>query len=310
MHFKGLDLNLLVALEALLDERSVTRAAERLNLSQPAISGALQRLRIYMKDDLLQRVGRRLEHTPKAAALYPTLRALLADVRTTLAEFPPFDPEKSRYSFRVAMSSFTAELLMPAISRILADRAPLISLEVDYATSQMFQHLNAGTKDCCISVNDRTLFDPDHANENLLSAALFSDPFVLVGSKAHLDHDEPSRPVSLRSRPLIVVRVGENIRSVVERALDAIKDGPRAAFIVPSYVLALEMVRGSNLIAVVRASLARQLESRDDLRIMPVPLDLPVLQDALIWHARAESDPAQRWFREIICEAAKERWVG
>ena len=300
MHFEGMNLNLLVALDALLEEKSVTRAATRLHVSQPAMSAALQNLRYHFSDELLERFGRNLELTPRAKNLAVPLRELLIDIRAALDATPKFDPATSRRSFRLAMSSFVAELLLPALARALADQAPNLSLEVQYLTSDVFTRLNNGVLDLCITVPDRAYFDPSYVQDEFVSEHLFSDPFVLVADSGNDRVHEGMNHAELCAHPLAVVRVGENVRSVVERAIDRFPNKPNIICTLPSYMLALRMVSDSRLVSIVRSKVATEYATDLGLKIVSSPLDLPVLEDALIWQGRTDRDPGQTWLRELI----------
>ncbi len=305
MHFKGLNLNLLAALDAMLTERSVTQAALRLGVSQPAMSTALQQLRDHFGDPLLERVGRRLEPTPRAKAISGRLRKLLLGIQTAMEAAPDFDAATSTRRFRVAMSTFVAELLYPAVSQIVVAEAPRVALELNFIGSDVFNRISDGTIDCCVTVNDRTLFDPYYSQEDLKSDCLLRDPFVLVTSASHpLAHGPVTYQALCESR-LVIVRVGDNVRSVVERSLDQRTTKPDIAHIVPSYSMALQMIGASDLIGLVRFSIAAQHAERLDLRLLEPPIDLPVLEDALIWHGRTDGDLAHLWLREQIRQAAE-----
>jgi DNA-binding transcriptional LysR family regulator len=305
VHFKGLNLNLLAALDAMLTERSVTQAALRLGVTQPAMSTALQQLREHFADPLLERVGRRFEPTPKAKAISGPLRALLLDIQTAMEAAPDFDATSSTRRFRVAMSTFVAELLYPALSQLVVTEAPRVALELSFIGSDVFNRISDGTIDCCVTVHDRALFDPYYLKEDLKSDVLLRDPFTLAVSATNPDiQGQPSYETFCRSR-LVIVRVGDNLRSVVERSLDKCIDKPHIAQVVPSYLMALQMIGTSSLIGLVRSSIAAQHAERLDLRLLKPPIDLPVLEDALIWHSRTDGDAAHLWLRGRIRAAAE-----
>lgn len=300
VHFKGLNLNLLAALDAMLTERSVTQAAIRLGVSQPAMSTALQQLRDHFGDPLLERVGRRLEPTPKAKAISGRLRGLLLGIQSAIEAAPDFDAASSARRFRVAMSTFTAELLYSALSEIVVKEAPCVALELSFIGSDVFNRISDGTIDCCVTVHDRALFDPYYLREDLKSECLLRDPFVLaVAAENPLAQVHVSYEAFCESR-LVIVRVGDNVRSVVERSLDQRVDKPAIAHIVPSYLMALQMIATSPLIGLVRSSIAAQHAERLNLRLLEPPLDLPILEDALIWHSRVDEDAAHLWLRGRI----------
>lgn len=304
VHFKGLNLNLLAALDAMLTERSVTQAALRLGVSQPAMSTALQQLRDHFGDPLLERVGRRLQPTPRAKAISKPLRALLLDIQTAIEAAPDFDAASSTRRFRLAMSTFAAELLYPTLSHIVVTQAPHIALELKFIGSDVFNRISDGTIDCCVTVHDRALFDPYYLQGNLESDCLLRDPFVLAVAQNNPLSREAITYKVLCDTQLVVVRVGENIRSVVERSFDQLSQKPNIIQVVPTYFMALQMIATSSLVGLVRSSIGAQHAERLNLRLLKPPLDLPVLEDALIWHRRTDGDAAQLWLRERIRTAA------
>ena len=306
MHFEGMDLNLLVTLDALLEERSVTRAAARLSVSQPAMSAALQRLRYHFSDPLFEKLGRRLELTPRAKALVQPLRELLVDIRSTLDATPVFDPASSRRSFRLAMSSFVAELLVPRLFHAISRQAPYLQFEVEYLTSNMFSRLQAGMIDCCITVYDVAYFDPGYDQDDFVSDFLFRDPFVLVAAEDNARVFDGMRYEDLCALPLIIVRVGERVRSIVERSIERFTERPNTVCVIPSYGLAMQMLRGSEMVAIARSRIADVYLGQLKLKAVGPPIDLPILDDALIWHSRTDTDPGHIWLRDLIRNTAKQ----
>jgi DNA-binding transcriptional LysR family regulator len=304
MHFEGMDLNLLVTLDVLLEERSVTRAATRLFVSQPAMSAALQRLRYHFSDSLFEKVGRRLELTPRARTLVQPLRALLIDIRSTLDATPAFDPASSRRSFRLSMSSFVAELLVPRLFHAISRQAPYLQLEVEYLTSNMFSRLQSGLIDCCITVHDVAYFDPGYDQDDFASDFLFRDPFVLVASEDNALAFDGMSYEELCALPLVIVRVGERVRSVVERSIERFAKRPNTFCVIPSYGLAMQMLTGSGMVAIARSRIADAYRTQCRLKTVAPPLDLPILEDALIWHSRTDADPGHIWLRDLIRNTA------
>jgi len=300
MHFQGVDLNLLVALDAMLEERSVTRAANRLQLRQPAMSAALQRLRYHFSDALFERVGQRLELTPRAKALVEPVRNLLIDIRATLDATVAFDPKSSNRGFRLAMSSFTAELIMPQLSKALIREAPGLRCEISYTNADMFHQLRNGLIDCCITIDDPVYFDYMRAYDEFLSQSLLRDPFTLVAARDNPHVHEGMSYDELCALPLVIVRVGEKIRSVVEHVLDQQTVKPATPSVVPSYQLALRMISGSDMVLFARRSAVMACSHDLNLRHVAPPLQLPLLEDSLIWHMRTDSDAGHLWLRQLI----------
>ena len=151
MRLKGLDLNLLVAFDALLDTRSVSRAAERVNLSQPAMSAALGRLRAYFGDTLLTVSGKRMYPTPFAESLLPHVRETLRTVDELLAASVSFDPAHSHRTFRIAASDYIAAAFLAPLFRQLASTAPGVRFEIILPSEDSFGQLEEGKLDLVIA---------------------------------------------------------------------------------------------------------------------------------------------------------------
>ena len=173
MHFQKLDLNLLVALDALIEERSVSRAADRLHLSQSAMSSALSRLREYFGDELLAPVGRRMEPTALALNLAPQIREILQRIRVTLHTRPSFEPATAERRFRIMTSDYLIEVLLADVIRTLAQIAPGIQMQILPSNAASFALFLAGDIDLIITPEDHTL--PEHPR-----SALFEDTYSCV----------------------------------------------------------------------------------------------------------------------------------
>ena len=175
MHFNRFDLNLLVALEALLEEKNVTRAAERVCISQPAMSGSLQRLRERFNDPLLVRVGRSMELTPRAEGLLQPVQNILQEIQSTIDAEPTFDPKTARRSFTVLMSDYVSTVLVPEVVRQISKEAPGIKIQVVMLGANDHERLESGQADLII----RALIDPEResglVSENLNVSKLFID---------------------------------------------------------------------------------------------------------------------------------------
>lgn len=161
MHLKGLNLNLLVVLDALLREKSVTKTAERLNVTQPAISAALQRLREYLEDPLLERNGRKVELTQRAKDLAVPVREILLRIESALKTTPNFDPAEDKRTFRVAMSAHMGELVGVPLVRHLIRHAPGISFQIVDLAVDSFKRVEEGDLDLCLTISERTLENPE-----------------------------------------------------------------------------------------------------------------------------------------------------
>ena len=179
MEIQQFDLNLLRALDALLHERNVTRAAERLHVTQQAMSGALRRLREHFDDPLLLRIGRGFEPTPQAAALIGPVRDALLRIERALQIRPTFEAASSERRFAIAMSDYAAITLLPAVMARLSVEAPNLVLDVKLIDSATIDEIERGDLDLCLLPSDWTLFR-DWRPRDVRSAPLYGDDFVCV----------------------------------------------------------------------------------------------------------------------------------
>jgi len=298
------DLNLLVALDTLLSERSVTRAADRLCITQPALSGSLQRLRHHFDDQLMVRVGREMELTPKARALIEPVRAALLQVNAALETQAVFDPGTSERTFRVAMSDYCVHVFLPIVARRLAAEAPGTRLVTENVFGPSFNRLEGGDIDLIITHGDRRLFGREGIDAHLHSTDLFEDDFVCVVASDHPIKENMTLDDYL-NYPHALTDFGANVRTVeeadIERQGIVIKD----KILIPSFGGLLFLLAGTQLIATIQSKLARLLVPNVDVRILNPPVQLARLKETLIWHTRSDDDPGHIWLRQLMLEAGQ-----
>lgn len=309
MHFQGVDLNLLVALDALLSEKNVTRAAERIHISQPGMSAALHKLRRHFSDQLLERVGRRLELTPRAKELAGPIKELLFQIRVILDTELSFDPLLVKRTFRIAMSSYCTEVLGESLIRYLIQNGPNISCQIDELTTDTLTRVSDGQLDFCITIPERTIIDPDYVAGSLSEKQLFSDRFVLVAAA-----DNPAVKDKLTYNEFcklsyIEVRFASHILSVVERVLRIQQRRPVTRAWVPAFSEALSIVANTNAITIVPSRLYQLRKRSLALKCAELPFNIEPLEETCVWHPRNEMDPGHRWFREALEEVANKLFV-
>lgn len=299
------DFNLLLALDMLLSERSVTRAADRLCVTQPALSGSLQRLRQHFDDPLLLRVGREMELTPKARALIEPVRNALLHINAALETKAVFEPATSERTFRVAMSDYCVHVYLPKVVRILSARAPQLRLMVENVFGPSFSRLEGGDIDMVITHGDRSLFGREGRDVELHTTDLFTDTFVCVVAKDHPIGEVMTKDDYL-SYPHALAYFGANVRTVEEAEIERRGIVIKELLHVPSFAGLLQMLPGTELIATVQSKLAQQLADDQKVRVMRPPINLGNLQETLIWHVRSDDDPGHIWLRDVMKEAAAE----
>lgn len=298
MNLSAVDLNLLVVLEALLEERNVTRAGRRVGLSQPAASNALHRLRELLGDPLLVRVGRGLQLTPRAEQLRPGLRQALEGLRGVLKSPEPFQPAASREVFRVGMSDYAAFVLLPALRRRLAEEAPgVVLLVLPLQAREAPARLAAQEVDVGVEVLGELA-------PGLPRRELLGDDFVCVLSASHrLARQRLTLERFVSQQHLLISPGGQRV-GVVDRELERLGLRREVAMTVPHFLMAPHLVAGSDLICVLPGRVARRLAEPLGLVLSPPPLELPGFRLSMVWPERLEHAPAHVWLRSLVAEVA------
>jgi LysR family nod box-dependent transcriptional activator len=300
MHLDNFDLNLLVALDALLTEKHVTRAADKLHVTQPAMSAALARLRAYFDDQLLMKVGAGLELTPRAQDLVGEVRELIFRIRTTLRTKPTFDPSTGEREMRLIMSDYAAMVYMPGLASSLLETAPGVRCVVENLATDTLTRVDHGVADFCITIEQRELFDDSPGNASLNGELLFEDEFVaVVDASSDAAKSVLTREAFLKL-PYIEVRFAHTVFSIIDAPLRREGLVPRAAVVIPSFTQAAGLISGTNMIAIIPRRLACSLTPASGLSLLQPPISLPPIRETLIWHKRNDADPAHRWFRSHL----------
>ena len=297
MNLASLDLNLLVALDALLREASVTRAALRIGLSQPATSHALRRLRDLIGDPLLVRVGARLELTPRAQALRTPLAQTLDQVRGLFAT-EGFDAARSERRFRVMMPDIAVELLLPGLVATIGSRAPGVRLDIaPWRGPAIMTPEFARTIDLVVCIGDA--FKGFHRQK------LYVDSDALAVRAGHPIGARLKRlPAFLAARHIAVVNRGQN-EDLIDTWLHSRKIERQIVLTVPSYLEALHVAARSDLVAFVPRRLIAALSRRLALALVAPPLDPGIDEQFMFYPTRAQHDPGAIWLRQRMLEAAQ-----
>ncbi|KWV48530.1 hypothetical protein AS156_18875 [Bradyrhizobium macuxiense] len=298
MRFEGLDLNLLVALDAILEERSVKAASERLCLSQPAMSAAIGRLRQYFNDEIFTINRRKLTPTSLAQSLEAPTRDILLRVRANLISKPSFEPSKSRRRFRLVVSDYASMVLMQPVIMRAYRVAPGISMEFLPFTDRIGDQLQRGDVDFVV-LPDSILIE-GHPKQ-----PLFSDEFCCVAWKGSR---QVGSSMSLR-RYLQLGHVGAQYGAMTSFEEDALlKQGckRRIELIAPNFTMMAIMVVGTDRIATVHQRLAAILARTFPLKLLRAPVRISEFRESLQWPASFHLDPALVWLRAIISDVAAE----
>jgi DNA-binding transcriptional LysR family regulator len=298
MNLAQVDLNLLVALEAILTEKHLTRAGERLGLSQPTVSHTLARLRRMFGDELLTRVGREYYLTPLAADLVEPLHDILKNIELTIERRPFFDPGKDERSFVVSASDYAAYLVLQPAIEMIQNLAPRVSVQIRPLNRASTDGVIAGDIDLVIWP---TAFGPDLPHE-----VLFTDRWVAVAWSGHPDVKASLSMEEYLRQPHVVYGTGlHDISGLADRALYSVHPEARVAVTAQSFFLMPLLLGRSRLIALTHERLARRLASLADIKILEPEFDTPATEEAIYWHPRLTPDPAHRWLRELLHDCAR-----
>ncbi len=293
----NLDLNLLVALDVLLAERNVTRAAKRLNLSQPALSAQLARLRDVFGDPLLVPAQRGMLPTQRALDLQEPLRRALDEVRGVLAAGAGFDPAAASLTARIAASDYTQQAVLLPLVLDLARDAPGIGFAfrtIDAAN--LVAQMERGEVDLA-------LMTPETAPERLRMRVLFDERYVAIVRR---DHPAVGEHLDLDTfctlDHVVVSPQGGGFVGPADVALAAHGRARRVAISAPGFLIVPEIVAKSEMIALVPERMARRDDPR--FRVLEPPLPVPGFSIAMVWHGRTDAHPAHRWLRARLAARA------
>lgn len=295
MDLHGIDLNLLVAFDALMQERSVTKAGIRIGRTQPAMSAALSRLRALFQDELFVRGPAGLQPTPRATDLAGPLQQALAEIQKTLAFTQRFEPQASTLTFTLGLSDHPAFVLLPQLIRRLSEMAPDITLQVRNfsARDDAIDMLDSGAADVTIGV-------PSASAGRILTQPLFEERFVCILRK---DHPLAKAPLDLEtflSLGHLLVSPENDRFGHVDMALAKQGLERRLALTLPHMYAAPLLVARSDMIATLMEGVVDASGQADNLIARAPPLDLAPVPFVMSWHRRNDAHPAQRWFRAVI----------
>ncbi|SDS85715.1 transcriptional regulator, LysR family [Pseudomonas asplenii] len=285
------DINLMVVFEALMQERNVTRVAEKLFLGQPTISSALNRLRAMFNDPLFIRVGHRMEPTARAEELIQYLSPALDSLSNALSLTHDFDPASSTMTFRIGLSDDVEFGLLPNLLRALRQEAPNVMIVVQHVDYWRIPDLLA-SGDITVGIS-QTRGLPANAKRKLLRHI---QPMILRA-------DASSTPMSLDeycARPHVLVSHTANISSLADEWLAEIGRKRHVVLSVPQYSALPALLAGTDLIAGLPDYAALAMAASGSVFAEPVPFKVPTLDLSMVWLGIVDTDPAERWLRSRL----------
>jgi DNA-binding transcriptional LysR family regulator len=301
MNLRSIDLNLLVALDALLEERHVTRAALRVGLSQPAMSNALTRLRLTLKDELLVRTPSGMEPTPRAIELQRPIKRVLHEIEKALESDDEFAAASSSKMFRLRMGDLHNVLFLPSVMSAIEREAPSVTLNVVYLRStETIDALVNDDIDLAISV------DLDYP-KTICTADFYEDRMVCVMRPGHPALNSPLTLDSYLALDHIKVAQSLADRRFVDNELARLSVARRVPLQVQHWLSAPEIVKHTNLVSATWEKIAARYSQNGELVMLPLPFGPLKYMFKVYWHRRYEKNAAHRWLRGIVLQSQNHR---
>jgi DNA-binding transcriptional LysR family regulator len=298
MNLASLDLNLLVSLDALLQQRSVTRAAAQMGLSQPTLSAALARLRRHFDDQLLTRVGSQYRLTPLAVQLSDLVRVALSGVERVFTAQAAFDPSSSGREFSMVVSDYVVAVLGDALCRLLAQEAPGARLRFVSNTPQIVDRADQAL------LGTDLLILPHGFVTDLPHRDLYRDEWVCIVSADNPVVEGPLTVQHLQTLPWVVSFHGPTASTPAARQMRMLGIEPRVQVVTENFLSLPYLVAGSDRIALLQRRLADLLPLDGGVRALPVPFDAGPLVQAMWWHPVFDRDDEHTYLRDLVARAA------
>lgn len=288
---RGIDVNLLVVLDAILTERNLTRAGESIGLTQPGVSGAVAKLRKIFDDPLLVRGGRMSELTPKALELQPIVREAMTEIARTLNMRPMFDPLTSDRQFRITASDYALSVMTAPLLDVLEQQAPGVSVE--FSPLMNVEPVDLLREDVVVASATRVIPGKHQA--------LFSDSMacVVAADNPRL-RDGALTLEDLATMPYVQVALAEGVVMFVDEALAEAGIRPTAARVVPGFLPIPFTVAGTDFFGFAPTRIADLYADELGLVSARLPMRLPVLVESAYWHPSRTDDPALSWLLGVL----------
>jgi DNA-binding transcriptional LysR family regulator len=298
VNIASLDLNLLVSLDALLQQRSVTRAAAQMGLSQPALSASLARLRRHFGDDLLTRAGNEYRLTPLAVQLKELARLALAGVERVFEAQTEFDPASSRREFSLLVSDYVVAILGDTIAGLLAEEAPHTRLRLTANTPAVVERADQ------VLLSTDLLLLPHGFVTDLSHRDLYRDEWVCVVAAGTRPAEEGLTVEDLQRLPWVATYHGQTASTPAARQMRMLGIEPRVQVITEAFLTVPALVAGSDRIGLLQRRLVEQLPIDLGIRALPCPFEVSPLIEAMWWHPVYDDDAEHAYLRDVVARAA------
>lgn len=295
INLSAVDLNLLVAFEALIEQRSVTQAAEQLQVGQPAMSASLNRLRVLFGDELFVRLGRQMQPTLKAQALAPGILGALGQIRQSLAAGQGFDPGTSDRTFSIGSSDYTSFALLPPLLALGRQVAPSLNLQmVGFEKDSVGDLLEQGAIDIALGVF------PDPPRQSKWEP-IFEERFVGVARQGHPGLQQGGMDLDAFTRyPHALTTLRRDSRGEIDKALAAQGLERRLVLTTPHMLVLPFAIASSDLITALPRRVALRLAAVCNLATFELPIETQPWTICMLWSTLSDQDDANRWLRESI----------
>lgn len=298
MRFNRLDLNLLVALDALLTERHISRAAEKVHISQSTMSHSLARLREHFEDELLVQVGRKMDLTPRAETLKDPIRDVLVRISSTIDTQPKFDPAQSDREFTLHLSDYTMEMLLPHAMVLAEEQRSRVKFKLLPQEGNPTRSLERGEVDIALLPGDYCT--PEHPKE-----VCFEEKFVCVmWSGSRLAKEALTMDRYLAARHVVMQPTGAAQPSFESSFVQRYGITREIAVSAYGFTPLASLVVGTEMLATVHRRLAERAARHAPLTLQPVPMAMPPVVQCMQWHQYRTNDLGIRWLRKLLREAA------
>jgi len=311
MNFLTLDLNLLRVFDAVMIEQNLTRAGEKLAMTQPAVSNALKRLRHSFNDELLVRTTFGVTPTPRAESIWPAVRAALSNLESAIAPLT-FDPTKAVDTFRIAVADVTAAFWLPYLACEIEERSPGISARmVPLVTNDPRSMLLHGEIDIAVGffpgVVTQLTSGQSFANNTIRHTSLYSDHYVCVMRK---DHPLEKNPLTLEAycnAHHLLLSLSGSAYGIIDKILEQMNLHRNIVLTVNQFFIAAKVVASSNLLTVLPQYLISATGLADQLVCKELPFATPAVNVDMLWHEREARNLAHQWLRSNLVSLVDEQ---
>lgn len=295
INLAAIDLNLLIAFEALLEQRSVTKAAEQLQIGQPAMSAALSRLRVLFEDELFVRLGRQMQPTLKAQAIAPGILAALQQIRQVITASQTFEPTSSDRTFAIASSDYTSFFLVPPLLEFSHQTAPSINFRmIGFEKDSIGDLLEQGEIDVALGVFP----NPPRQTQR---EPIFEERFVGIARQGHPDLQQGTMSLETFAQlPHALTTLRRDTTGAIDKVLNEQNLDRRIAFTTPHMMVLPFAIASSDLVAALPRRIAFRLATVCNLTIFELPIKTKPWMVYMLWSTLSDQDEANRWLRDTI----------